>query len=362
MRCWPKWPGSERREARAPARRPLSAGSVVVAFSGGTDSASWRRWRRTTWAATPSCARPPFSASLAADEAVECAALADEWHLDWTGVATDELENPAYVANNADRCAHCKTSLMEALTPLATARGQQWSSASMWTTFATTGPARRPRPATARGSPWSRAGFTKDEVRAASRRLGLRTWDKPAAACLSSRLPYGTPVTIGTLRSVGAAEAALKRLGFAGLRVRHHGDVARLEIDEESFTAVLGRRHEVVEACAPRATFSLPSTSRGSARAASTGRSAPVRPAMKERGHDHRASQAHVPESLVRTPVLARMVREFDVEPNIRRANVEEHSGGSFASWWATPATSRGRGVATHRGDRVDLLGDVLES
>jgi len=104
-------------------------------------------------------------------------------------------------------------------------------------------------------------------VRAASRRLGLRTWDKPAAACLSSRLPYGTPVTIGTLRSVGAAEAALKRLGFAGLRVRHHGDVARLEIDEESFTPCWAAATRWSRPCAPRATFSLPSTSRGSARA-----------------------------------------------------------------------------------------------
>jgi uncharacterized protein len=223
-------------------------GSVVVAFSGGVDSAFLAKVATDHLGRDAVLCATAVSASLAADEAVECAALADEWHLDWTGVATDELENPAYVANNADRCAHCKTSLMEALTPLATARG---ATVVLGVNVDDLRDHRPGQEAAARHGarfPLVEAGFTKDEVRAASRRLGLRTWDKPAAACLSSRLPYGTPVTIGTLRSVGAAEAALKRLGFAGLRVRHHGDVARLEIDEESFTAVLGRRHEVVEA------------------------------------------------------------------------------------------------------------------
>jgi len=76
----------------------------------------------------------------------------------------------------------------------------------------------------------------------------LRTWDKPAAACLASRLPYGTPVEIGTLRSVARAESAVRALGFGQLRVRHHGDVARLEVDAAELPEVLGRRHEVVSA------------------------------------------------------------------------------------------------------------------
>jgi uncharacterized protein len=92
------------------------------------------------------------------------------------------------------------------------------------------------------------AGFTKADVRAASRTLGLRTWDKPAAACLASRIPYGTAVTLSTLDGVGRAEAALHRLGFRQVRVRHHGDVARVEVEVDELDAALARRHDVVAA------------------------------------------------------------------------------------------------------------------
>ena len=92
------------------------------------------------------------------------------------------------------------------------------------------------------------AGFTKDDIRHWSKELGLRTWDKPAAACLASRLPYGTPVTLGRLQAVEAAESALRRLGFSQLRVRHHGAAARLEVPSGTFATVLARRTEVVAA------------------------------------------------------------------------------------------------------------------
>jgi uncharacterized protein len=92
------------------------------------------------------------------------------------------------------------------------------------------------------------AGFTKADVRRWSRLLGLRTWDKPAAACLASRVPYGTPVTLGTLRSVTEAESGLRGLGFDQLRVRHYGDTARLEVPVGDLAAVVERRREVSEA------------------------------------------------------------------------------------------------------------------
>jgi pyridinium-3,5-biscarboxylic acid mononucleotide sulfurtransferase len=92
------------------------------------------------------------------------------------------------------------------------------------------------------------AGFTKDDIRRVSRELGLRTWDKPAAACLASRLPYGTPVTLGRLHEVDAAESALRALGFGQLRVRHHGATARLECDPSAFGEVMSRRAEVIAA------------------------------------------------------------------------------------------------------------------
>jgi uncharacterized protein len=92
------------------------------------------------------------------------------------------------------------------------------------------------------------AGFTKDDIRQLSKELGLRTWDKPAAACLASRLPYGTPVTLGRLQAVDAAESALRALGFAQLRVRHHGAAARLEVEIADMPEVLARRADVVAA------------------------------------------------------------------------------------------------------------------
>ena len=96
--------------------------------------------------------------------------------------------------------------------------------------------------------PLVEAGFTKDDIRHWSRQLGLRTWDKPAAACLASRLPYGTPVTLGRLAAVEAAESALRALGFGQLRVRHHGEAARLEVEPTALGAVVARRDEVVAA------------------------------------------------------------------------------------------------------------------
>jgi uncharacterized protein len=92
------------------------------------------------------------------------------------------------------------------------------------------------------------AGLTKDDVRALSRHLGLRTWDKPAAACLASRVPYGTPVTLRTLTTVSRAESALRALGFGQLRVRHYGDLARIELDGDDLLHAVQRRDEVVAA------------------------------------------------------------------------------------------------------------------
>jgi uncharacterized protein len=96
--------------------------------------------------------------------------------------------------------------------------------------------------------PLVEAGFTKDDVRAASRTLGLRTWDKPAAACLASRLPYGTPVTLGVLSSVERAEAGLKALGFRDVRVRHYGDLARVEVPVGDLDRLLACREAAVDA------------------------------------------------------------------------------------------------------------------
>jgi uncharacterized protein len=225
-----------------------SIGRVVVAFSGGADSAFLAWVAQDTLGREAVLCATALSASLAAREEHDCRTLADEWQLRWVGVPTGEMDDPSYVANGADRCAHCKTALMEALGPLAV---QEGATVVLGVNVSDLGDHRPGQAAAAaRGArfPLVEAGFSKDDVRCWSRSLGLRTWDKPAAACLSSRLPHGVPVTLGALRSVEAAEDALRALGFPQLRVRHHGEVARVEVEEGDLSAAVRLRREIVAA------------------------------------------------------------------------------------------------------------------
>ncbi len=223
-------------------------GRVVVAFSGGTDSALLAKVAHDTLGREHVLCATAISPSLAPDEEKDCRALAQEWDLRWLGVPTDEMHDPAYVRNGADRCARCKTALMEALEPLATSEGARVVLGVNVSDLGDYRPGQEAAAAAGATFPLVRAGFTKDDVRHWSKELGLRTWDKPAAACLSSRLPYGTPVTLGRLTAVGAAESALRALGLAQLRVRHHGEVARLEVEPADLELVLSRRLEIIGA------------------------------------------------------------------------------------------------------------------
>ncbi|HEY5244334.1 MAG TPA: ATP-dependent sacrificial sulfur transferase LarE [Acidimicrobiales bacterium] len=223
-------------------------GRVVVAFSGGADSAFLARVAHDLLGPDSVLCVTAVSPSLAPEEAADCRALAAEWGLRWAAVPTAEMDDPAYVANGADRCAHCKTALMDVVGPLA---GSEGATVVLGVNLDDLGDHRPGQAAAAaRGArfPLVDAGFTKASVREWSRRIGLRTWDKPAAACLASRVAYGTPVTVGTLGSVARAETALRRLGFTELRVRHHGPVARIEVPEAALAAVVERRDLVVDA------------------------------------------------------------------------------------------------------------------
>jgi pyridinium-3,5-biscarboxylic acid mononucleotide sulfurtransferase len=223
-------------------------GPLVVALSGGADSAFLAKVAHDTLGADQVLVATALSPSLAEGEEADCRSLASEWGLRWRGVRTDEMEDPRYVANAADRCARCKTALMAALGPLAEA---ERATVVLGVNVDDLGDHRPGQAAAAeRGArfPLVDAGFTKNDIRHWSRLLGLRTWDKPAAACLASRLPYGTPVTLGRLEAVDAAETALRSLGFSQLRVRHHGAAARLEFAPADLEAVLARRSEVVAA------------------------------------------------------------------------------------------------------------------
>jgi uncharacterized protein len=223
-------------------------GSVAVAFSGGADSAFLAWVARDTLGPDRAVAVTAVSPSLAPEELADCEALAREWDLRWEPVETNELADPAYSANDGERCYHCKTELMAVLTPRAEALG---ATPVLGVNVDDLGD-HRPgqRAAAERGAvfPLVDAGFTKADVRDTSRGLGLRTWDKPAAACLASRVPYGTTVTIGVLDSVARAESALRALGFRQLRVRHYGDLARVELDVADLGAAVARRDEVVTA------------------------------------------------------------------------------------------------------------------
>jgi uncharacterized protein len=221
---------------------------VVVAFSGGADSALLAKVAHDTLGRDRVLCATAISPSLARAEEDDCRALAGEWGLRWVGVPTDEMDDPTYVANGSDRCARCKTALMTALGPLAAAESAQVILGVNVSDLGDHRPGQAAAAAAGATFPLVTAGFTKEDIRGLSKELGLRTWDKPAAACLASRLPYGTPVTLGRLQAVDTAEAALKALGLGQLRVRHHGATARLECEPEAFDDVLARRAEVIEA------------------------------------------------------------------------------------------------------------------
>ncbi|HXG42857.1 MAG TPA: ATP-dependent sacrificial sulfur transferase LarE [Dehalococcoidia bacterium] len=223
-------------------------GAVVVAYSGGVDSAFLAAVAHQVLGERALCvtARSP---AVPARELAQAQELARSLGLRHLVIQTREMERPGYVQNSPDRCFHCKDELFAALKSLAVREGIAWvadgTNADDLHDF-------RPGLAAARRhgvrSPLLEAGLTKAEVRELSRQMGLPTWDKPASPCLASRIPYGTPVTVEALERIERAEEFLRSLGLRLLRVRHHGSVARIETDEEGMGIVLAHRRRVVDA------------------------------------------------------------------------------------------------------------------
>jgi uncharacterized protein len=227
--------------AKARALHDLLAGldSVVVAYSGGVDSAY------LAWAATN--ALGPHALCVTADSesyperhrrfAID---IARDFRLHHEIIQTREIENPAYRANPADRCYHCKHELYTQLSALARTRGfaviVDGNNADDRGDYR---PGRKAAREFGVRSPLDEVGLAKDEIRELSRAAGLPTWDEPASACLSSRIPYHNEVTPEKLRMIEQAEAAVRRIGFRVCRVRHHDRMARIEIGQDELARAL---------------------------------------------------------------------------------------------------------------------------
>jgi uncharacterized protein len=208
-------------------------GPIAIGFSGGVDSAYLAAVAVETLGPGGAIALIGHSASLAGSEEDNALAVAQALGIPVMQVETTELDDPRYAANPTNRCYFCKTVLWDTLVPLATERGFR---TTIDGTNADDLHDYRPggKAAAEHGvrSPLAEVGLTKGEIRERTRARGLPWWDRPASPCLASRLPYGTSVTPERLRQVDRAETALRALGITGnLRVRHHGDRARVELD-----------------------------------------------------------------------------------------------------------------------------------
>jgi uncharacterized protein len=225
-----------------------AAGSSVVAFSGGVDSTLLARVAHDELG-DRAVAVTAVSPSLAATERAEAQALAAGIGIRHVLLDSHEVEDERYLQNSPQRCYWCKHEVYGLLSEYAAAQG--FAAVLDGTNLDDT---RDPRPgrraAAERGvrSPLLDAQFTKAEVRAAAQALGLPNWDKPSLACLASRVPYGTPITLQALSQVEQAEAVLAGFGVRQARVRHHAPVARLEVDEADFATVLAQRAAIVAA------------------------------------------------------------------------------------------------------------------
>lgn len=213
--------------------------SVLVAYSGGTDSA-FLAWAAHQALGDRMLAVIADSPSLARFQLADAVAFANEQHIPLEVIQTSEFDRPEYIRNDGARCFHCKDELFTVMESSAKQRGFEMVAYGVNVDDKSDF---RPGQAAATAhrviAPLLDAGLTKQDIRDLARDAGLRIWDKPASACLSSRIEYGRPVTIEALSAVERGEDALRALGFRQVRVRHHGELVRIEIAREEMERAL---------------------------------------------------------------------------------------------------------------------------
>ena len=219
--------------------RLTALGGLLVAYSGGVDSA-YLAWAAHQELGSDMLAVIADSPSLARTQLADAVAFAEEQGIPLRVIPTSELDRPEYARNDSSRCFHCKDELFDVMEAFREAHGFQ--AIAYGVNLDDQGDF-RPGQAAARqhhvAAPLRDARLTKQDIRGLARAAGLRVWDKPASACLSSRIEYGRPVTREALSVVERGEDALRELGFRQFRVRHHGDIVRIEVAREELARAL---------------------------------------------------------------------------------------------------------------------------
>jgi uncharacterized protein len=214
-------------------------GRVIVAFSGGTDSA-YLAWAANRMLGSNAVAITADSASLPASHKRDAEAFVQRFGIVHEYIRTTEFDNPDFARNDPNRCFHCKDELFTRLEEVGRARGYAHVIYGVNSDdLSDYRPGQNAAKKHQVAAPLAEAGLNKAEIRELSRLADLPTWDRPASACLSSRIPYGTPVTIETVKTVETGEELIKELGFRQFRVRFHGEIVRIEIARDEMPKAL---------------------------------------------------------------------------------------------------------------------------
>jgi uncharacterized protein len=217
--------------------------SVLVAFSGGADSTFLLKVALDTLGPQNILAVIASSETYPKEEYQAAQKMAQKLGAPWLGIGTREFKDKSFIANLPERCFYCKMELFSRLKKVAKKRGLRvvadGSNVDDWGDFR---PGSRAKKKLGIKSPLQEAGFTKQDIRKLSKKLGLPTWNKPAMACLASRIPYGQKITSVALKKIGEAERFLRGFGLGQLRVRHHGPTARIELEKRALQTLFKRK------------------------------------------------------------------------------------------------------------------------